>query len=302
MNIVIPTPATPGGKAGPQKANHIGEIVTYEDFAQFGAVVQEAGVSIDFPQLISINTSLVVAGDGYLLLSLRHFDVPESFTILLLKGEKAILYSKVPPRPEAIQVFSRLFTKHHGLTTAVAYLVLKQAVTNYEVKLDSLIASVRELEGSFDFQRSRTISLELEQLMDRLEDFQAILIKIEDTNLKEVETRYISFDYGVLLAEAGNLVDRCRRRFNVLKDLVRDYEVQATNELNRRIERLNDVVKKLTAVTVILMIPTLIASHFGMNFTRMPELGIAWAYPTVVVGQFVLVAAGVVLFKKIGWL
>ena len=55
-------------------------------------------------------------------------------------------------------------------------------------------------------------------------------------------------------------------RLAMLRDLSRDHELRVTTELNLRIEKLNDVVKRLTAITVILMIPTLIASHFGMNF------------------------------------
>ncbi len=66
--------------------------------------------------------------------------------------------------------------------------------------------------------------------------------------------------------------------------------------------KLNDAVKKLTALTVILMLPTLIASHFGMNFAFMPELNLWWAYPAVVVFQIVFMGIGFAIFRKIGWL
>lgn len=88
----------------------------------------------------------------------------------------------------------------------------------------------------------------------------------------------------------------------MLKDVMRDHELQVTMELNRRIERLNDVVKRLTAITVLLMVPTLIASHFGMNFAYMPELKIPWVYPFVVGFQIVIVGVGIYIFRKIGWL
>ena len=87
----------------------------------------------------------------------------------------------------------------------------------------------------------------------------------------------------------------------MLKEVGRDHELQVTMELNLRMERLNDVVKRLTAITLILMVPTLIASHFGMNFTYMPELKIWWAYPTVVGVQVVIVGIGIYVFRKIGW-
>jgi Mg2+ and Co2+ transporter CorA len=39
------------------------------------------------------------------------------------------------------------------------------------------------------------------------------------------------------------------------------HDARQTNELNLKIANLNDVARKLTAITVILMLPTLIASH-----------------------------------------
>jgi len=50
------------------------------------------------------------------------------------------------------------------------------------------------------------------------------------------------------------------------------------------------------------MLPTLIASHFGMNFQYMPELSVAWAYPAVIAIQVILMGVGLILFRKIGWL
>ena len=44
---------------------------------------------------------------------------------------------------------------------------------------------------------------------------------------------------------------------------------------------LNHVVNRLTGVTIILMVPTLIAGIYGMNFENMPELAWQWGYPAV---------------------
>ena len=42
---------------------------------------------------------------------------------------------------------------------------------------------------------------------------------------------------------------------------------------------LNAIMKRLTAVTVIVMLPTLIAGIYGMNFDVMPELQWTLGYP-----------------------
>ena len=41
---------------------------------------------------------------------------------------------------------------------------------------------------------------------------------------------------------------------------------------------LNSVMRRLTALTVIVMVPTLIAGIYGMNFHFMPELTLPWGY------------------------
>jgi Mg2+ and Co2+ transporter CorA len=128
------------------------------------------------------------------------------------------------------------------------------------------------------------------------------VLRLQERVYPQIETEYISFDYRVLVAEVNSLEGRYRRRLSMVRDLRQDFETQTTSELNTKIVKLNDVVKKLTAITVILMIPNLIASHFGMNFANMPELSVAWAYPAVIIFQFLFMGLGFWWFRRIGWL
>lgn len=64
---------------------------------------------------------------------------------------------------------------------------------------------------------------------------------------------------------------------------------------------LNVVMKKLTLVSIILMIPTLIASLLGMNVPNFMEEA-AWAMPAILVLSIVLSLWGVVWFKKREWM
>lgn len=66
--------------------------------------------------------------------------------------------------------------------------------------------------------------------------------------------------------------------------------------------RLNEVMKVLTIVTVILLPMSLIAGIYGMNFRFMPELYQPWGYPAVL-GLMIAVALSLVgYFKRRGWL
>ena len=296
------TPVSPANQKNKKRGVHNGDLQTFTDLGLFAKAVEDTGFSIDFLPLLSLNANFIESTEDYLVLNLKHFDAEEPNNLLFLHSEKALLYSRTPPSPEALLPHSSVQAKAHGKTTVLAFLALKRAVNNYKTQLDTLVARIRELEGGFDTEKYRNLVLDFERLFDRLEDLHQILIKLEETNLKEVETRYISFDYQVLMTESSNQLDRCRNRFNMLRDVQREHELRTAVELNRRLERLNDVVKRLTAFTVILMIPTLIASHFGMNFKNMPELDVPWVYPTVIAAQFILMIGGFVYFKKMNWL
>ncbi|MGH2401588.1 MAG: magnesium transporter CorA family protein [Candidatus Limnocylindria bacterium] len=60
-------------------------------------------------------------------------------------------------------------------------------------------------------------------------------------------------------------------------------------------------MKRLTAFTVILMVPTLIAGIYGMNFDRMPELELPFGYPLALGIMVLTVVVAVTFFRRRGW-
>jgi magnesium transporter len=66
--------------------------------------------------------------------------------------------------------------------------------------------------------------------------------------------------------------------------------------------RLNEVMKKLTAWAAIILVPALIAGIYGMNFRHMPELRWRWGYPYAL-GLMAAICAGLWwMFKRRDWL
>jgi magnesium transporter len=65
---------------------------------------------------------------------------------------------------------------------------------------------------------------------------------------------------------------------------------------------LNDVMKKLTAWAGILLVPTLIAGIYGMNFRNMPELGWRYGYAGALLVMGGSALALYIMFKKKDWL
>ncbi len=63
---------------------------------------------------------------------------------------------------------------------------------------------------------------------------------------------------------------------------------------------LNVVMKQLTLISIILMIPTLIASIFGMNVPNFMETE-KWALPSIIIFSLILSFLGVILFRRKHW-
>jgi magnesium transporter len=92
-------------------------------------------------------------------------------------------------------------------------------------------------------------------------------------------------------------------RVTELADNIRDLltsllEVRVSQVANR----MNDIMKKLSAWAGIILVPTLIAGIYGMNFSNMPELRWVVGYPAALATM--LLSAGIlyVVFKRKGWL
>jgi magnesium transporter len=90
----------------------------------------------------------------------------------------------------------------------------------------------------------------------------------------------------------GELIDNIR---DLLTSLLEVRVAQVAN-------RLNEVMKKLTAWAGIILIPTLIAGIYGMNFRSMPELSWHVGYPMALGLMVVSAGALYVAFKRRGWL
>jgi magnesium transporter len=99
-----------------------------------------------------------------------------------------------------------------------------------------------------------------------------------------------------------DVLDHVIRALELL-DNVRDVLTSARElQIAEQANRMNVVVKKLSAWAAIILIPTLIAGIYGMNFTHMPEIDWRFGYPfalgLMAVSSFLLYRS----FHKRGWL
>lgn len=188
----------------------------------------------------------------------------------------------------------------HGIAV-VLYSLLDAIVDGYFPVVDEITEEVEAIEtamfGSGQVDRQKEVFalkrelLSLRRAIAPEREVVNTLIRRDDPVFGDQTLPYFQDIYDHLIRITDSI------------DLVRD---QLTSLLDAQLSvvsnRLNTVMKRMTALSTILMSANLVAANYGMNFTAMPELewpfGYAWAL-------FLMVATGAglaLVFKRIDWL
>lgn len=212
----------------------------------------------------------------------------------------------VHTRPvRALQTAARLWHEwtdraEHG-SGLLAYLLIDAIVDDYFPLLDILSERMDDLEdkifGEFqsksieDIFRTKKQLLHLRRSITPLRDvFNTLLRREQPIFAREIHFYFQDvYDHIIRVADS---IDTLR---DLLGSTMDAYLSMSGN-------RMNQVMKRLTSVSTILMSVTLIAGIYGMNFNYMPELG--WRYGYVfALASMVVVGLGLYLYlRKIKWL
>ena len=157
-----------------------------------------------------------------------------------------------------------------------------------------------EIMGSGGSPTDRTVLREVLHTKRRLLDLRRVVAPLRD-----VVNGLLRRDAPVVdeskLPYYQDLYDHLVRVLDQI-DIAREM-LAATLDANLSVtsNNLNVVVKRLTAFTVILMIPTLIAGIYGMNFRHMPELLWPWGYGFALGLMAISMIAAYVYFRRHDW-
>jgi len=293
----------PNGKINGTEHDYPDWLQVFIELGDFSHVLESATNCVfNLSSVTDLNTDFIESTEEYLLLNIKEYGSDKPDNLLFLSENGVYAFSNNCPSLSDMKGFAGVLDKPFGKSTVLCFLILDKIVDHHKKQLEYFIDKIRAQEENFNHSEYRKLSLEMERYSDRLEEFHDLLLELEETRYRQMETKHITFDYGVLIAESQSLQGRCRRRIGGLKEIRQEHEMLANEDLNKKVVKLNDVVKRLTAITVIFMLPTLIASHFGMNFQFMPELHVSWAYPTVLATEVAIIISGAIIFRKVGWL
>jgi len=151
----------------------------------------------------------------------------------------------------------------------------------------------------FEGERSAEIVRDISNVKQEIINFRRV-VRPQRSALKDLEAtkRYIPDDLEIYFDDINDASER-------VWDLLENYKevVEALESTNEAVlsHRLNDTFRILTAISVIVLPLTLIASIWGMN-SRVPGEGTHEGFWVVVGIMVVVLAATIALFKRRGWL
>jgi magnesium transporter len=200
--------------------------------------------------------------------------------IHLIAGEGYLISAHWQASPAIDATLERFRERPEVVATTVGqllYSVLDAVVDGYFPLLDEVSEQIDTLEdrileggakgGLREVLVIKRDLLELRRMLAPQRDIANALLRRDVELIGEAEAPYYQDLYDHLL--------RVLDALDLYRDLVAsalDANLSVTNN------NLNAVMKRLTAFTVVLMVPTLIAGVYGMNFRNMPELRFQYGY------------------------
>jgi magnesium transporter len=202
---------------------------------------------------------------------------------LVLTQEVVLTVRKTPARGEPIDLSDVRAEGHDQLTAGMlAYRIFDQVAESFLDLVDDLHDEVDELEDHVEEWSNNVVRHRLSDLRHDLLHIRKTLAPTRDAARRVVDDR-IELDQGELFPRDvelhfGDTYDKLLRANDGLesaRDLiagVRDYhQSKISNDQN-------EVMKRLTVIASILLLPTFIVGLYGQNFRHIPELGWAQGY------------------------
>jgi magnesium transporter len=210
--------------------------------------------------------------------------------------------------PEPIHSIDDLWNRlHHEASILepqplcqLVYQIADSLVDDYFPILDRFDERLAELEEQL-FESTQRVTLSrlfsmrkaivaMRRLTNQMRDVFNILLRREQIIFSDQTLPYFTDIYDHLLRISDNL----EMQRDLLSGALESYLSIQSNELNI-------TVRKLTAVTVLVMVPTLIAGIYGMNFDVMPELAWTFGYPLALGMMALSLVILYFYFRRIGW-
>ena len=188
----------------------------------------------------------------------------------------------------------------------VLYRVLDAIAERYLELMDSLEDEVDELEDGVENWSSARVRRRISELRHGMLHVRRAVAPTRDAVRRVVDGRLelegVDLFGSELRIEFGDVYDKLLRATEGL-DVARELLSSARDHHQSKVaENQNDVVKKLTVIASLLLLPTLVVGIYGQNFDRFPELHwrLGYAFSWALIVGSTLVQLG--LFRWRRWI
>jgi len=171
------------------------------------------------------------------------------------------------------------------------YFPILDALSDRMDELEDLLFNNREIETIEDIFQIKKHLLHLRRSVTPLRDVFNILLRRE-LPLFTREVSYYFHDIYDHLIRVADSIDNLRDLLGSTMDVY----------LSLQSNRMNMVMKRLTALSTILMSAALVSGIYGMNFANMPELTWHFGYYFALGAMLVIVLGLFIFFRWIKWL
>ncbi len=225
--------------------------------------------------------------------------------ISLFLGESFLITVHRGPAPEIAESAARWERNQVEVGRslgAVVYSLLDALVDHYFPVIDAIVDRIDAVEEEILERPTRASLATLFQLKRSLLALRRVLAPERD-----VLNVLIRRDAPIVDAQTGlylqDVYDHVLRAVDTV-DLYRDMLATTLDAyLSVTSNNLNVVMKRMTAISTILMSVALVTGIYGMNFKTMPELDWSFGYPYYALGLMLTVGVSLALFfRRIDWL
>ena len=168
----------------------------------------------------------------------------------------------------------------------------------YLKRLKQINVLIEESKRNLDHSIDNEDLIGLSRLQDSLTYF-VTSIRGNETLLSKLKFKLPVDELDAELIEDVNIeMNQARETANIYANILDSTMETYASIINNNMA---SVMKQLTSISLILMVPTLIASIFGMNLLNGMETT-SWGMPVVVVGSLVITGLFYWIFRKRAWI
>ena len=286
-----------------------GERVLREVFHLHPLAIEDVWNDLDLPKIEDFGDYVHIIIHGVLESDRDAKDVPLELAeldviigrnfVITFAGERGC---GVAPVREEVRRNARLLKRGPAW---VAHAIMDHLVDEYipvidafDDQLDTLEARILDEEGNEDEDR---------EIMQRVLRIKRSLQRLRRTtsHQREILLRLARAEFDEIPKEAMPFYRDVYDHFARVTDLVDSYRELTTSMLEAHLSlqsnRMNEVMKRLTIISTIMLPLSLIAGIYGMNFKFMPELDVRAGYPAALGLMAVVATAILYWFRRKGW-